>query len=95
MKAARVGTTMKEECLEILQAVQEALAQEMPREMQPTTHGAPGCSSTDGARLAACLYLRRAALNSVMMERELAAWKPAQRRPAPAGWPAAHRWSPN
>ena len=95
MNAGRVGSTMKEECLEVLQAVQEALAQEMPREMQPTTDGVTGCDSPDGARLAACLYLRRAALNSVMMERELAAWKPPLRRPALSNRPAAHRWSPN
>jgi hypothetical protein len=65
MKAGRVWSTMEEECREILHSVEEALAQEMRPEMR----GAPGCAAPDGARIAACLHLQRAALDSVMMQR--------------------------
>jgi hypothetical protein len=59
MIAGQVGTTMEEECREILQSVEEAMQQEM--------RGAGGCTAPDGARIAACLHLQRAALRSVMM----------------------------
>ena len=64
MKAGRVRTTMEEECREILQSVEEALAREMQQEMR----GGPGCARPDGARIAACLHLQRAALRSVTMQ---------------------------
>jgi hypothetical protein len=64
MKAGRVGATMEEECREILHCVEEAIAQEM--------RGGAGIP-TDGARMAACLHLQRAAQSSVTM--------PANRRP--------------
>ena len=75
MKAGRVLTTMEEECREILHSVEEALAQEMQQEIR----GAPGCTPADGARIAACLHLQRAALRSVTMQRERAAGKPPLR----------------
>jgi len=61
MKAGRVRTTMEEECREVLHSVEEALAQEMQQEMRGDSGGAPGCAAPDGARIAACLRLRRAA----------------------------------
>jgi hypothetical protein len=96
MKAGRVRTTMEEECREVLYSVEEALAQEIQQEMRGDSvggpGGTPGCAPPDGARIAACLHLRRAALRSVMMqreratERERATWKPPLRRPAPGAW---------
>jgi hypothetical protein len=68
MKAGRAWKTMEEECREILHSVEEALAQEMQQEVR----GAPGRTPPDGARIAACLHLQRAALHSVMMRRERA-----------------------
>jgi len=65
MKAGRVRVTLEEECREILHSVEEAMAQEM--------RGAPGGIPPDGARTAACLHLRRAALRSVRINREGAA----------------------
>lgn len=56
MKAGRVGATMEEECREILHCVEEAMAQEMRAGL-----GIP----QDGARMAACLHLQRAAQYSV------------------------------
>jgi hypothetical protein len=77
MNSGRVQTTMEEECREILHSVEIALAQEM--------RSAPGCTPPDGALIAACLHLQRAALRSVMMQRERAAWRPPLRRPALTG----------
>jgi hypothetical protein len=74
MKAGRVWTTMEEECREILHSVEEALAQEMRQEMQQEMRGA-ACTPPDGARIAACLHLQRAAMRSVWMERERAVRK--------------------
>jgi hypothetical protein len=81
MKAGRDWATMEEECHEILHSVEEALAQEMQE-----VRGAPGRTPPDGARIAACLHLQRAALRSVRMQRERVAWKPPVRRPAPHPW---------
>jgi cob(I)alamin adenosyltransferase len=73
---------MEEESREILQSVEEALAQEMQQEMR----GASGFTPPDGARIAACLHLQRAALRSARMQRERATWKPPLRRPAIRAW---------
>jgi len=78
MKASRVRSTMEEECREILHSVEEALTQEM--------RGASGCTPPDGARIAACLHLQRAALRPAMMQHERATWKPPLRRPALRAW---------
>jgi hypothetical protein len=86
MKAGRVRTTMEEECREILHSVEEALAQEMQQEMRQETRGDAGCTVPDEARIAACLHLQRAALRSVTMPREPAAWKPPLRRPTLRAW---------
>jgi hypothetical protein len=91
MKAGRVPTTMEEECREILHSVEEALDQEMRQERQQEMCGAPGCTPPDGARIAACLHLQRAALRSVAMQRERAAGKPPLRRPALAVWPRSEK----
>jgi len=77
---------MEEECREVLHSVEEALAQEMQQEMRGDSGGAPGCAAPDGARIAACLRLRRAALRSVMMERERAKRNPPLLRPALGAW---------
>jgi hypothetical protein len=83
MKAGRVETTMEEECREMLHSVNDAMAQEMRR--------APGCTPPDGARIAACLYLQRAVLHSVMMQRERATCRPPFRRPAITGSPRSEK----
>ena len=77
MKAGRVWTTMEEECREILHSVEEA---------QQEMRGASGCTPPDGARIAACLHLQRAAMRSVRMQRERAAWQPPLRREAIRAW---------
>lgn len=78
MTAGRAWATMEEECQEILQSVEEALAQEM--------HGASGLTPPDGARIAACLRLQRAAMDSVLMQGERATWRAPLRRRAVRAW---------
>jgi hypothetical protein len=77
---AGAWATMEEECLEVLHSVEEALAEEMRQETQQVMCSAPS-APPDGARIAACLHLQRAAMRSVLMQRERAAWKPPLRRP--------------
>jgi hypothetical protein len=83
MTAGWVRATMKEECLEILQSVEDAMAQE--------TRGAPGCNPPDGARIAACLHLQRAAMRSVMMQRQPATWNRSLRRPSLSASPRSQK----
>ena len=81
MTAGRAWATMEEECLEILHSVEEALAQEKRQAMR----GAP-CTPPDGARIAACLHLQRAAMRSVLMQPERATWRPRMRQPVLCAW---------
>jgi hypothetical protein len=65
MTAGWDRATMEEECGEILQCVEDAIAQEV--------RGVSGIPP-DGARIAACLHLQRAAQRSVSANRTEAIW---------------------
>jgi hypothetical protein len=81
MIAGRAWATMEEECREIFQSVEEALAEEQRQEVRGAL-----CTPPDGARIAACLHLQRAAMRSLLLQRERATWRPPQRRPALRAW---------